>query len=142
MATEGDLALTGSSRFNRPCRTPLEERSSRAGDRLDRLQPPLMDVKQDAVCWWDCIFQKWLPPQGQAAQQSVCQSGWDSPIRASAKIGECAYLALSPAWAISPLKVTFVPFRTIEARSSASQFVSLMQPCEKVLPILPGSGVP
>jgi len=37
---------------------------------------------------------------------------------------------------------TAVPLCTIPASSSASQFVKRMQPCDSVLPILSGSGVP
>lgn len=54
----------------------------------------------------------------------------------------CYRASPSTVWAISFLNSTFVPGCTMEPRSSASQLVSRMQPCEKVVPILPGSGVP
>ena len=40
------------------------------------------------------------------------------------------------------MKSTSAPLRTIAASASASQFVSLMQPCDEVFEIWLGSGVP
>src|SRR5207248_8329312 len=44
--------------------------------------------------------------------------------------------------AFQPIKSTGVPFLTRRASVSASQLVSRMQPCDCVLPIASGSGVP
>jgi hypothetical protein len=49
--------------------------------------------------------------------------------------------AARSAWS-SPEKLTMVPFAVTEARLSASQLVSLIQPCDSVLLTLDGSGVP
>src|SRR5262245_19910515 len=44
--------------------------------------------------------------------------------------------------AFQSTKFTTVPRCTMPARSSASQLVSRMQPCDSVLPIFSGDGVP
>ena len=50
--------------------------------------------------------------------------------------------ACEPAAESLSTNFTTVPLWTIPARSSASQLVRRMQPCDSVLPILSGSGVP
>ena len=109
-------------RRSRRCQTDGEARGEAEYHEFLHLDLPTVDTQSN-----------------RAAAHIVPQNERLEPVQKSRLERAFASMALRP---VQPTKSTIVPRRTIPARSSASQLVSRMQPCDSVLPIFSGDGVP